>query len=123
VSCSSRLKIFLRNIGSLLYTKVVTLNLSRPRDFGSSIDPERYQQLGQWATRLYALCLLCSFFLILTYRIIKPVMLTKTFTKPSFQRYHSLKGQYEDQLKCTCLSFATPYDRFLEIQFTFHQVI
>ena len=123
VSYCSRLRTFIRNTASLVYTKVVKLNLFQQRDFGSSFKPETYEQLGQWSTYLYILCLLCSFILILTYRIIKPVMLTKTFPKPSFEQYHSLKAKYEDQLTCICQSFANPNHRFLQIQPKFHQVI
>ncbi|CAF4079112.1 unnamed protein product, partial [Adineta steineri] len=122
VSICNRLRTFLQNTASLVYAKVVELNLFRQRDFGSSFNPEIYQQLGRWATRLYIVCLICSFLLLLVYRIIEPATLTKTFSEPNFERYQSLKEKYKDQLICICKSFATPYDRFLQIQYDFHQI-
>ncbi|CAF1387351.1 unnamed protein product [Adineta steineri] len=122
VSICNRLRTFLRKTASLMYVKVVELNLVRQRDFGSSFNPEIYQQLGRWATRLYIVCLICSFLLLFVYRIIEPATLTKTFSEPNFERYQSLKEKYKDQLTCMCQSFANPYDRFLQIQYSFHQV-
>ncbi|CAF1437934.1 unnamed protein product [Adineta steineri] len=122
VSICKRLRTFLRKIVSLVYAKVVELNSFRQRDFGSSFNPEIYQQLGRWATRLFIVCLICSFLLLLVYRIIEPATLIKTFSKPDFQRYQGLKEKYKDQLTCICQSFATQYDRFLEIQYNFHQI-
>ncbi|CAF4013013.1 unnamed protein product [Adineta steineri] len=123
VTICNRLRTFLRKIASLVYAKVVELNLFPQRDFGSSFNPEIYQQLGPWATRLFIVCLICSFLLLLVYRIIEPATLTKTFSEPNFERYQSLKEKYKDQLICICKSFANPYDRFLQIQYNFHQVI
>ncbi|CAF1423886.1 unnamed protein product [Adineta steineri] len=122
VNICNRLRTFLQNTASLVYAKVVELNLFPQRDFGSSFNPEIYQQLGRWATRLYIVCLICSFLLLLVYRIIEPATLTKTFSEPNFERYQSLKEKYKDQLTCICKSFATQYDRFLEIQYSFHQI-
>jgi hypothetical protein len=56
------------------------------------------------------------------YTFIQPETLTKTFDRPSFDQYKTLKQAHGDKLECSCSLIASKYDRFVKIEPIFHQV-
>ena len=106
----------------LLYTKLIDLNLFPPWTFGSAVDRTRAKRFGQISTRLYIVLLALSIALLTLYRVVQPEMLTKTFIKPPFDTYHRLIQDYEDTLQCPCSRISSPFDNFVTIEPTFHQV-
>lgn len=106
----------------LLHTTAIKLSIFPARHFGNNANRETAKRLGQWATRLYILLLIVSFAVVVLYTIVQPQPSTKIFHKPSFDFYNHLKQEYGDNLKCSCSSVASIYNRFVNIAPRFHQV-
>ena len=118
----SRVKLLVRQLMTLFYTKLVTLNLFTLREFGSQVNRITAEHLGQWTTRLYIVLLAVGIAILALYTVIQPQTLTETFLKPSFSEYNRLKQVHGDELQCSCSLIASKYNRFVEIKPVFHQV-
>jgi hypothetical protein len=117
-----RVKMILLKLATLLYTKLVNLNMFPLRTFGSNIDRIRAKRLGQLATRLNIILLIISFAILTLYTVIQPQTLTKTFNKPSYNIYNRLLLDHNDTLQCPCSLISSMYDRYITIEPAFHQV-
>ncbi|CAF3993155.1 unnamed protein product, partial [Adineta steineri] len=117
-----RLKGILPKIRTLIYTKLIDLNMFSLWTFGSDTNRMIAKRLGQMATRLYILLLIISFTIIALYTIIQPQLLTKTFDNPSFNLYNNLVQKHGTTLQCQCSSISSTYNHYVEIAPEFHQV-
>ena len=111
-----------RNLTTLVYTKLVHLNIFSLRDFEINTDRMTTQRLGQWATRLYIVLLAIGLVILTLYTIVQPQTLTKTFDRPPLNVYNHLKQEYGDALKCSCSSIASTFNQFVNIEPEFHEV-
>jgi hypothetical protein len=98
------------------------LNLFPLRSFETNNDRLNAKYLGQLATRLYMALLCIGLSILAFYTIIQPSLLTKTFVKPSIDIFKRLMKDHSDTLICPCSSISTPYDRFVQIEPSFHPV-
>ncbi|UJR34643.1 hypothetical protein I4U23_027420 [Adineta vaga] len=78
--------------------------------------------LGQWATRLYIILFFICLTIFFLFIIVQPQVLTKTFDKPSFDFYNSLKQQYDNQLDCSCSNISLVYYGLISIEPLFHEI-
>ncbi|CAF1440027.1 unnamed protein product [Adineta steineri] len=118
----SQLQIIIQKLITYLYTKLVNLNIFFVRDFGSNIDRTTAKRLGQWATRLYMILLVVGISVLAAYIIFQPETLTKKFDQPSLDLYNQLFQRYGDELKCSCPSITSTYNRFVTVEAIFHQI-
>ncbi|CAF1384021.1 unnamed protein product [Adineta ricciae] len=105
-----------------VYNTLKNLNIFSIRDFRSHLDRITAKRLGQMATRLYIVLFLIGIAIFTSYNVTQPYIGTRTFDKPSFDKYRDLYGKYKDQLECSCSSIATTYDQFVSIESSFHQI-
>jgi hypothetical protein len=92
------------------------------RDFGSSVDRMTAKRLGQWATRLYMVLFVVGLVILGIYNAARPTTKTADFDVSSLSSYERLFQKYGNELKCTCSSIASKYDRFVKIEAVFHEV-
>ena len=118
----AQLKVLVRNLVTLLYTKLINLNAFPLWDFGSHVDRMTAIRLGQWATRLHIILFAIGFAILAVYTVIRPQTLTKTFDKPTFNLYNHLKRHYGDKLECLCSSIASKHNRYVDVKPVFHEV-
>ncbi|CAF1690589.1 unnamed protein product, partial [Adineta ricciae] len=116
------MKIFIWNRIILLYSTIINLNIFSSRNFGHDVDRVTVKRLGQWATRLYMVLFTIGIIIFTSYTTIKPYVGRKTFDKPSFDIYNKLYEKYDERLKCSCSLISFTYDRFVNINLTFHQI-
>ena len=107
---------------TLLYTKLVTLNVFTVQNFGSHINRITAIHLGQWTTRLYLILCTVGIATLTLYTIIQPQTLTETFDKPSLDEYNRLRYIHGEKLQCSCSLIASKYNHFVQIEPVFHQV-
>ena len=118
-----RVKQMFRNLATLLYTKLIDLNVFSVSTFGSNIDRLKAKHLGKLATRLYAILLIVCFIVLGLYNVSQPQIITKTIDKPSLNTYNNLILDHNDTLQCPCSSMSSMYTHFINIQPIFHQVV
>ena len=104
------------------YTKLINLNLFSLWNFGSKVNRQTGEHLGQWSTRLYLILICIGVGLLSLYTIILPQTLTKTFDIYSLNNSIHLKQIYGNKLKCPCSTIASKYQYFVHIEPRFHQV-
>ena len=117
-----RLKMIIRNLVTLLYTKLADINIFPVQDFGSNTNRILAKRLGQWTTRLYIGLLTIGLATIALYTIVQPQTLTKSFSRPPFNLYKQLQQDYGDELTCSCSLIQSSYDQFVNIKPVFHEV-
>ncbi|UJR38718.1 hypothetical protein I4U23_031383 [Adineta vaga] len=111
-----------QNFISMGYITLINVNIFSTRDFGSNINRNTAKHLGTWATRLHIILFITGLIVLTFYTIFVPQTNTKTFNKPSYNLYNSLKQEYGDQLKCSCSVIASKYNQFTQIEPIFHQI-
>ncbi|CAF1319758.1 unnamed protein product [Adineta ricciae] len=116
------MKIFIWNGIMLLYSTIINLNMFSSRNFGHDVDSVTVKRLGQWATRLYMVLFTIGIIIFTSYTTIEPYVGRKTFDKPSFDIYNELYEKYNERLKCSCSLISFTYDRFVNVNLTFHQI-
>ena len=119
---SQRIKMITQKLFTILYTKLVNLNLFPLRDFGSTISRVTAKRLGQLATRLYIVLLTVGLIILVFYTIIQPQLIKKTFDRPSLDVYERLLRDHSETLQCPCSSISLLYDQFITIEPLFHPV-
>lgn len=105
-----------------LLTKSINLNIFRLHDFPSDMDRIKAKQLGRWSTRLFICLYIIGIIILALYTIVQPRIVTKTFSKSSYNTYLQLKQQYNNRLECTCSSISSNYAKFVRIEPIFHPV-
>ena len=111
-----------RRLASLLYTKVIALNIFPLRYFPHGLDRNTAKTLGQWSTRLHFFLLVVTFVVLGFQVTIRPELLTKTYSKPTLDLYTQLDQKHRDSLECPCALISSPYREFVTIEAIFHQV-
>ena len=105
-----------------MHTKLVNLNLFPSRDFGSTINRATAKRLGRFATRLYIVLLTVGLTILVSYTIIQPQLIKKTFDRPSLDVYERLLRDHSETLACPCSSISSLYKEFVTVEPVFHPV-
>ncbi|CAF0925957.1 unnamed protein product [Adineta steineri] len=74
------------------------------------------------STRLYILLLILSSMILLLYTSLENVTMTVNIAAPTLTKYEQLYSIYSQTLTCPCKNISTNYEKFLSIEYTFHQV-
>lgn len=112
----------IQNIIKLSQRTLIELNVFTARDIGSNVDQMTSKRYGQLATRLYFILFLSGLIILVLYTVIQPHVVTKNFSKPSFDFYNHLRSIYGEKLKCSCSIITSTFNQFIKIQSVFHSV-
>ena len=63
-----------------------------------------------------------SFFVLVLFTSLSARTISVTLKNPSFGTFYQLQAKYPDALWCPCKEIAVPYDSFLSIEISYHQV-
>ncbi|CAF3731251.1 unnamed protein product [Adineta steineri] len=74
------------------------------------------------STRLYILLLILSSTILLLYTSLENVTMTVNIATPTLTKYERLYSEYSQTLTCPCQHISINYEKFLSIEYTFHQV-
>ncbi|CAF4314788.1 unnamed protein product, partial [Adineta steineri] len=79
----------------------------------------RNQQLS---TRLFLISLILIMAILITYNASINVTKTVTIDKPTLTQYLDLYSTHSEVLTCPCTTISIGYEKFVQIQYTLHQV-
>ncbi len=74
------------------------------------------------STRLFLFIFSVSFIILLSYISLETNTKTIYVELPSFTKYALLSSTYRETLVCPCSNISINYDKFLHVEYTFHQV-
>ncbi|CAF0953898.1 unnamed protein product [Adineta steineri] len=74
------------------------------------------------STRLYISLFTLSLTILLLYTSFTDITKTITVAKPTLTKYEQLYSKYSQTLTCPCQHISINYEKFLSIEYTFHQV-
>ncbi|CAF1569812.1 unnamed protein product, partial [Adineta steineri] len=74
------------------------------------------------STRLFIIFLALSLAILLLYTSLIDITQTVNIKSPTNQQYSNLYSTYSQTLKCDCAQISISYDKFLHIDYTFHQI-
>lgn len=118
-----RLEKIPRNFMNFLHVKILTLNIFPARHFPPHLNRQIVKTLGEWSTRIHIIFLITSFLVVGLHVIVRPEILTKTYSKPTFNFYTLISNEHDaTALKCPCSSISSSYNDFVTVEPIFHQV-
>ena len=104
-----------------LFTEVrrtlIELNL-----FKSGLNEGDVVRQERWSTRLYITLMMISLLVLVIYVALGIRTVHVTVHEPSSELFETLQLKYSETLKCPCSQIAVKYDRFIQVQPTYHQV-
>ncbi|CAF4117379.1 unnamed protein product [Rotaria sp. Silwood2] len=74
------------------------------------------------ATRLYILLLCLSTIILVMYTSLVKITKTANINVPTFENYSQLYSTHLQALTCPCTTISIDYKKFLNVEYTFHQV-
>jgi hypothetical protein len=74
------------------------------------------------STRLLIILLILSMAVLLLYTSLITVTKTNSVQRPNLEQYSQLYSTYSQTLTCSCSKISINYDKFIDIEYTFHQV-
>ncbi|CAF0722498.1 unnamed protein product [Adineta steineri] len=74
------------------------------------------------STRLFIIALVLSIIVLITYNALIYVTLIGNINSPDLSQYLDLYSQYPQTLTCPCTNITIKYEKFLEINYTLHQL-
>ncbi|CAF1609494.1 unnamed protein product, partial [Adineta ricciae] len=74
------------------------------------------------STRVYVTLLTIVLIILLIYNSIETITKTITVKTPSLNEYLHLYSKYPQSLTCPCTDISIEYEKFVEVQYSFHQV-
>ncbi|CAF3916101.1 unnamed protein product [Adineta steineri] len=107
------------SIGQKLKNYLITYNTFP--SFPPSTD-ERQLQSERISTRVYIILLTLSLAILLLYNSLINITETVNDKAPTMTKYLELYSTYPQTLICPCTQISISYNRFLSIEYTFHQV-
>ncbi|CAF3643756.1 unnamed protein product [Adineta steineri] len=108
-----------RNLFPILKNYFLTLNLFP--SWPPSTDEHKLKN-QKISTRLYVLLLTLSITILLLYTSLANITKTITVATPTLTKYEQLYSEYSQTLTCPCKHISINYEKFLSIEYTFHQV-
>jgi hypothetical protein len=84
---------------------------------------DEYQLRNQRiSTRLFIFLLIISLSILLLYNLLINITETVNIKAPSINEYSQLYNLHSQTLACDCTQISINYEKFIQIQYTFHQV-
>ncbi|CAF4032982.1 unnamed protein product, partial [Adineta steineri] len=74
------------------------------------------------STRLFIFALIILFSILILYTSLINITETVNIKTPSIQEYEQLDDSYSQTLTCECTQISINYEKFIQIQYTLHQV-
>ncbi|CAF0767800.1 unnamed protein product [Adineta steineri] len=74
------------------------------------------------STRLFIIALVFSIIIVITYNSLIYVTMIGNINSPNLKKYLDLYSQYPQTLTCPCTNITIKYEKFLEINYTLHQL-
>ena len=96
---------------------LVELNL-----FKSGLNEVEVVRKERWSTRLYLILLMMSLLVLVIYSAFGIQTVHVTVEEPSSELFERLQLRYSETLQCPCSQIAVKYERFIQIQPTYHRV-
>jgi hypothetical protein len=75
------------------------------------------------STRIYLILLITTLFILILFTSLVQTTKSVTILTPSLTTYTELQEAYPTTLTCSCREFSIPYNEFLSITISYHQVI
>jgi hypothetical protein len=110
-------RLLLQSLYKIVREKLITLNLYHSR----TADPLIIRR-EILSTRLYIILSIISLIILTTYASLISQIEDKTVPFPKQSVYENLRKKYADSLQCTCTEVSIPYEKFVKIVPSFHQV-
>ncbi|CAF0953174.1 unnamed protein product [Adineta ricciae] len=101
-----------------LIKSIKQLNLFKNIDKRSENDIKQQRIM----TRIYLFLLAGSFLVLLLFTSLETEILTITTSNPSLTTYSNLEKSHSNTLRCPCSSTTIPYEQFMTLSPTLHQV-
>ncbi|CAF3670945.1 unnamed protein product [Rotaria sp. Silwood1] len=103
---------------TIVRNKITTFNLFPDRlgDDENRIREQRY------TSQLYVVLLCVSILVLIIITSLAPQYNTRTIEFPTITIYKELQNRFPDTLTCPCSQVSIPYERFIELYPSFHQV-
>lgn len=101
---------------------ITNLNIFPLQSFGTIIDRDRAKRLGRWTTRLYIILFSSSMIIFALYALIRPEIVADTIRNPSINDYQQFLQRSSSEIDCPCSIISVPYESFLRLEPSFHQV-
>ncbi|CAF3777105.1 unnamed protein product [Rotaria sordida] len=86
-----------------------------------SRDPNRIHH-GRIASRLYIILFTVSISVLIVYTLLSVQTISQIVESPTQEQYEKLFEQYNQTLQCPCTVVSIPYEEFLQVTPTYHQV-
>ena len=90
--------------------------------FKSGLNEVEVVRQERWSTRLYLILLIMSLLVLVIYSGFGIQTIHVTVQEPSAELFEKLQLQYSETLQCPCSQIAVKYERFIQIQPTYHRV-
>ncbi|CAF3810107.1 unnamed protein product [Adineta steineri] len=110
---------YVRNLFPILKNYFLTLNLFP--SWPPSTDEHQLKN-QKISTRLYVLLLILSITILLLYTSLTDITITINVPTPTLTKYEQLYSKYSQTLTCPCKHISINYEKFLSIEYTFHQI-
>ncbi|CAF0854600.1 unnamed protein product [Adineta steineri] len=110
---------YIRNLFPILKSYFLTLNLFPSVPASTDEHQLKNQKIS---TRLYVLLLILSITILLLYTSLADITKTINVPAPALTKYEQLYSKYSQTLTCPCQHISINYEKFLSIEYTFHQV-
>lgn len=83
---------------------------------------ENAHEVAIITSRIYAVLLSAGIIILMLINGLTQVTTTVTVQSPSLAIYEKLQAEFSNTLSCPCKQIATPYNTFLTITVSYHQV-
>ncbi|CAF0736565.1 unnamed protein product [Adineta steineri] len=102
-------------------TKLFIINLNLFPSVPPTTDEHQLRN-QRISTRLFILLLIISLSILLLYTSLINITQTVNVKSPSIEEYSQLYNSYSQTLTCGCTQISINYDKFIQIQYTLHQI-
>lgn len=100
-----------------LWNKVRSLNF-----FNSKSSDPSVKRREQHTTRVYILLLIVASIVLFCYSVFNQKTVIYTVDQPTEATYINLLAKYGDKVQCPCSRLALPYEAFITIEASYHQI-
>jgi hypothetical protein len=100
--------------------KFLTMNLFKKETSISQM--ENVNAFAVIASRFYLIFLICSVLVLILFDGLRQTNIFVTKKSPSLATFEELYNAYPTTISCPCQQIAVPYDTFLSVSVSFHQV-
>jgi hypothetical protein len=112
-----RVRLLLQSLYKIVREKLITFNV-----YGSRTADPLIIRREILSTRLYIILVIISLIILTTYASLISQIENRTVAFPKQSVYENLRKKYADSLQCACTKVSIPYEEFVKIVPSFHQV-